>query len=115
MERLNEILNAVQTLTVQVAQLHESRTNQQQNIERFWAKDWADLMQRLDNISNLQRDMDGRIGRLEQMMHHVPEDVARANGRIDSIERRLQTMSMSIIVIGVIALGTMGAKIAPLI
>jgi len=85
---------------------------QKQNIERFWQKDWKDLINRIDKVADEQVRVEHRLHQLEIRMSPLPERVARTEGRVDALDKRLVGISMSIIVVGAAALGNLGMRAA---
>ena len=114
-DQMEIILNKLSKLENEAARAHEHRTLQQHNIERFWAKDWRDLTESIDKIYREQVSIEGRVRNLEIMLAPIPERVAKLEGKSETMERRLQNMSIAVIVVGVAALGNIGTAISKLI
>lgn len=112
MSNMDDILKALQRLENEAATARQHREMQQRNIEQFWAKDWRGLVERIDAIARSQDHMESRIRNLEVMMHGTPERISKLEGKCDSMEKRQQSFAIAMVVIGVLAVGNIGSKLA---
>lgn len=113
-DKLDNILKALTELEIHAAKNDEHRRAMKVNIDRFWAKDWRELIERIDSINKEQSRLEYRMHQLEISMSPLPERMSKLEGKNESLDKRLFSMSMSIIIIGVAALGNAGTKIMEL-
>ena len=111
-EQFNQLLESIRRLEIESSAAKQHRQDQQANIERFWNKDWRDLVGKIDNIATDQGHMEIRLRNLEVLLAHTPERISKIEGKCEAMEKRQQSMAIAVITIGVISLGDVGSKLA---
>jgi len=112
--KLDYIVEKLSKFEAEFAAQRAYNEAQKLNIERFWQKDWRELIDRIDKVGSEQVKIEHRLHMIELIVHPMPERVAKLEAKMESQDKRNGSVAIGLISIGIIASVSAGTRIAQL-